>query len=1604
MTHSPNPGNGPEPGVPQRRWSRRLRRYGIPIGIAVVAGVGGGLWWAWLFVNRDLAPLVQNNLSQLLNRPVRVGRVERFSLTGLRFGKTEIPATPTDPDRATVEALEVGFNPLRLLLARTLDLDVTLVNPTLYVEQDRAGRWLDTTIQEQESKGPIRTELKAIRFQKAQAILLPYPKPGRTKIPVQINPATGEALFFDRNRRITYEVSGTSLKGGTFQLQGETVRPSLQTRLTVRGQEFGVAEIDRLIKLPINLDAGRVNGNVEVEWQPEKAPRLTGTARFKDVNLGVTQLPQRLSGATGSLSLQDTLIKLEGVTARLGRIPLRADGEVDTRKGFNLLARVDRVAIPDFLQTFKIRSPLPATGVMRAEARLSGPLQQPVLTGVVRNVSTVRVDRVDVRQVSSQFLLSTARQTLAIQNLRATPAAGGLVTGQGQIRLNRPQGLVFDFRVQDVPGDPIARVYAGGRALPVTVGRVNARAQIIGPVNDVQTIVQWQAPEATYAGTGEVIVSDGNIFLRNTTLQVEGGTVTAQARARGGQWQAVVAGAGVQLSRFSNQLRGQFSGQLALSGRTTSFDPSTVRAQGQVRLSQGISLIDRPLTAQVAWDGQRLNVQQAIATGFQARGFVLARLQGPGAPQITGLDLDVNLQDYSLASFPVNLPDAVNLAGTADFNGRITGTPTAPNVNGSLALQNLNLNGLRFEPYLQGTVNLATGRRADLRVAGQQDLIAASLDGNYRPISLDVRRGEAIATGRRQGELFRVSVQQFPLDGLQLPGTVAGLGQVRGRLSGDFALNLRTNSLVGENVIVANPRIGNLQGDQAQANFTFANGVARLVGSEFRKGESRYSLNGSLDLRNRDPRFQGEVLISQGRIQDILTTLQVFRLDDLGRGLEPPAYGRAADLATVPVGLPQSSILNQLRRFSEINALLQKTAGDRQNLGAPEFADVRGVFGGKITVSGSPRTGVNAQFDLQAQNVEWRPFRPYQEVNNGRVVQNDNRVITAREVIVRGSFEDGVLNLLPLRLQVGEGLITFSGQLGGNNLAAQLRVANFPIEELTDLYPLPIGVTGKLNGTATISGSRANPQAVGELSLVDGSLNGTQIETVRSEFGYTNARLNFSARAAVSGPEPIRIVGNIPYRLPFATVYPNSNEISLTVNVQNEGLAIVNLLVPQVAWQGGQGSVQLRAGGTLFRPQLTGEITLQNGTVAIQALPDPLTNVTGQIRLTGDRIQVQSLQGRYGNGDVAVRGILPIFASLPATDPDAANPLSLDLTGISINLKGLYQGGVDGQVVVQNTAFEPQIGGGIRLSRGQVQLAASGAAPGTGAGAGGGNDELQRVEFQNLVITLGNGVQIVNQPLLNFVATGDLTINGPFGDLRPEGTISLRSGQVNLFTTQFVLARGYPQTAIFEPQRGLDPVLNVRLVASVPEVTRARIPTSNVASEVSDDPTPATNLGSLQTVRVEARVNGPASQLADSLELTSSPARSRTEIVALLGGTFINTLGRGDTTLGLANLAGSALLTNIQGFIGNALGLSEFRLFPTVTTDERNEGGSTLGLAAEAGIDITRSLSFSVLRILTSDQPTQFGLRYRVNDNIILRGSTDFSGENRAVVEYESRF
>nr|WP_290221935.1 translocation/assembly module TamB [Trichocoleus desertorum] len=1628
MTQTPPSGNEPTP--PNRRlWLLLLSRSSATVGVLLLAGIAGGAWWAWNFVHNDLAPLIEKNLSQTLSRPVELGEVDRFDLNSIRFGASAVPATPTDPDRLGVAAVEVEFNLLQLLLTRTLKPSITLVKPTIYVEQAKSGEWISTRVKAQEEAGLIKTDLDVIRFRDAGIVLIPYPVAQRDKVAIAFQQVNGAANFFDQNQRVAFEASGQPLRGGKLRLKGESQLRAQQTKLQIRAQDLLASDISRILDLPLDFQAGRVDGTIAVLANPDEPVKLEGRAELKTVTAQVRQVPQPFRQAKGFVRFQGQQIALENVSTFYGKLPIQVVGTLNTQSNYDLRGRLNPVSVANLLDTLKVEElPFATAGEVRGAFRLSGPIEKPVLAGTVVTTKTARIDKVDFSRISSNFALVTAESKVIFDQIRATPEVGGTVTGSGGIKFGAEGGLVLDFAGQNLPGDAIAQTY--GTELPTSIGLVSGKAQIYGPLGgNLQTAVQAQAPNAAGGivsanaqfaeGRWQALVKaqdiqlsrfeqvppqfrgqlSGEIALSGTTentqanaiqaagkafLNVVGGTVAlSNISLNQGRWQALADVSQIQLPRLSPDLRGQLSGALQLAGTTEAFDLSAVQAAGRVRLSEGLAIVQQPLIATVRWTGENLLVQEATAPNVSASGIIAVRTEGENAPEVTSLNLNVQARDYALNALPFAVPETFQLAGRADFTGRLTGTPTAPNVAGNLRLNQFALNGVPFEPVLTGNVRV-TGQGVNLAVAGDRDRVELALDPNNQPRAFFIQRDEAIAQGKAQGDQLLVNVQSFPLAALNLaPGAQFGLGNVAGLLSGNFDVNLKQSTVVGE-VAIAKPALGTIVGDEFRGRFRYANGIAALTGGELRIGQSQYLLAGNVLQTAAGPQFKGQIDIAQGSLQDILATLQWFELQDITRGLGAPTYGRAADVQTVAVGLPETPLQTQLRRFSEIETLLSQQVALRDAASPlPDLADLEGNFTGNISFAGSPEAGISLNFDVQGQDWQWDEY-------------------TADLVVLNGSFENGVLTLLPLRFQSGDTLVAFSGQVGGQTQSGQLQIENLSLETLDQFVTLPLDITGELNATATLAGSLMNPQAVGELSLAEGTLNGTSIETARGSFNYNNARLNFGSTVLVNGPEPLTVAGSIPAALPFSTP-PTSNEISLDVDVRNEGLALLNALTPQAAWVDGQGQVTLQVRGTLEQPIATGIATFQDATFTAQALPEPLTNVNGTIRFDRDRILVEGIQGQFSQGQVVAQGILPIFEDFRPGNPDVATPLTVNLDKISLNLKGLYRGGVEGQVIVTGNALEPRIGGEIRLANGQVQLPDTSEAT-TATATPTSLDESESstaFRFNDLRLTLGSNLQIVRQPILNFIASGDITLNGTLDNLRPDGTIRLRTGQVNLFTTRFTLARGYPQTAVFTPDQGLDPTLDIQLITSVPEVTRSRTVSTLSPSEIED--VPATSLGALQTVRIEATATGHASELFDNLELTSSPSRSRNEIIGLLGGGFVNTLGRGDSTLGLANLAGSALLTNIQGVIGNALGLSEFRLFPTIVTSEESRS-STLGLAAEASVDITENVSASVLRVLTADQPTQFGLRYRLSEEFLLRGSTDLSGDSRAVLEYETRF
>ncbi|OCR02192.1 hypothetical protein BCD67_06110 [Oscillatoriales cyanobacterium USR001] len=1313
----------------------------------------------------------------------------------------------------------------------------------------------------------------------------------------------------------------------------------------------------------------------------------------------------RALGSLDKLNLNAIAIQAQGLTINVGDGTLKAGGKLEGGEWQGLII-ADAIAL----------NPIINAGLPFVEGDPKSQLE---------NLQSLD------GKVSGQIRIAGPSENITLKAITAF-ANGQIVTNQlgtiiAQTSLDKNRWQAF-IETKSLPinnlEETLRKIGLLNQSLPSEInGLLDGRMRLSGDLNNL-------TKEAILA------LAEGELQLDNS-----GGIVRGKGELTAGNWRATIGGDRIALSRFQKALESQrsrlqasglisqaqnlpilgglFRGQINLSGPLT-FNPQAVKAGGILQLSE-LPILKQPFAALFNWNGKRLEVEKAATPGFETSGFFEMDFSGKGLPSLANLDFNVKLSNFDLNALAINAPAALKnvsgpqiLAGKADFVGRISGSLADIKLVGDLQLRDFVVNQVAFESVLFGTINAELGKGLDLRLAGQKDQIQLALNQTYLPTAFLIRRGDAIANGNVENDVLKINLVQFPLDTLNLtPAKDVGLGQVTGLASGKInipgwklPLNLAALQAGGQ-ISINQPAIGHIKGDNFQGEFKYANGVATLNNAQLQVRQSQYLISGMVKAGN-NPEFSGKVKVEKGNLQDVLLTLQYFNLSDLARGLKAPIYGTAADLQTVAVGMPDARLIEQLRRLAEIQVILDNQRQAQTASKIPPLADLQGNFGGEISFLGSLQTGIQAKFNLLGSDWRWGSY-------------------LAEKLSVEGSFQDGILTVLPLEINSGKTAIGFSGQVGPQGQSGQLRVKNMSLEELAKIVELPyLDVTGNLNLRAAIAGSLQNPQATGELSLVDGTLNREPIKNAQGSFSYNNARLNFSGIALITATEPIDLRGSLPFPLPFVkdAVRPDNDKISLNVNLKNEGLAVINLLTPAITWVDGKGNVQIQVGGTLQQPVAEGIATIENATVRSQVFPDPLTGLTGVIRFEGDRIRVESAKGMLSKGEVTAVGVIPLARSFDSDDRDRANQLTVTLDKLAVNLKGLYRGAANGQVIVGGTAIRPQLGGRIDLSNGQVFLATTGSvaattevqnnqqtdseseeSPSNSSGFNASQNNPFEIGFNNLRLNLGKKVEVTSPPILSFLATGGLTVNGTLDDIRPQGVIKLTAGAVNLFTTQFRLDRGYPQTATFVPSQRLDPTLDVRLVTSVPEVTRFVTPTSAVSSEIADNPR-GINSGSARSIRIQALAKGRASQLAENIELRSSPSRSETELVALLGGSFVQTLGAGDSTLAIANLAGAGLFSNIQSAVTNATGLTEFRLFPTRIRkqEEAASSSSTLGLGLEVGQDITQNLSASVIRVLAPNQPTEFTLRYRLNDNVLLRGSTDLQGDNRATIEYEVKF
>ncbi|KAL5144978.1 hypothetical protein HKD37_06G015148 [Glycine soja] len=325
-------------------------------------------------------------------------------------------------------------------------------------------------------------------------------------------------------------------------------------------------------------------------------------------------------------------------------------------------------------------------------------------------------------------------------------------------------------------------------------------------------------------------------------------------------------------------------------------------------------------------------------------------------------------------------------------------------------------------------------------------------------------------------------------------------------------------------------------------------------------------------------------------------------------------------------------------------------------------------------------------------------------------------------------------------------------------------------------------------------------------------------------------------------------------------------EVRVDVDIKDGGMMLVTALTPYANWLHGSADIMLEARGTVDQPVLNGYASFRRASISSPVFRNSLTNFGGIVHMKSNRLSIPSLESRIGRkGKLLVKGNLPLRTKEPALN----DKIEFKCEVLEVQAKNILSGQVNSQVQITGSILQPNISGNIKLSQGEVYLphdkggAASNGFPSypsavprggidksyasryisqyfgsesaslmakNSQSSGSVNESIQvekdmeevqikpniGIRLSDLKLVLGPELKIVYPFILNFSVSGELELNGLAHPkcIKPRGTLAFENGEVDLVATQVRLKREHLNVARFEPDNGLDPMLDLTLVGS----------------------------------------------------------------------------------------------------------------------------------------------------------------------------------------------
>ncbi len=411
------------------------------------------------------------------------------------------------------------------------------------------------------------------------------------------------------------------------------------------------------------------------------------------------------------------------------------------------------------------------------------------------------------------------------------------------------------------------------------------------------------------------------------------------------------------------------------------------------------------------------------------------------------------------------------------------------------------------------------------------------------------------------------------------------------------------------------------------------------------------------------------------------------------------------------------------------------------------------------------------------------------------------------------TYAEGI-TLNQLRLGLRQATLAMDGRLTPT-LAMTASVDKLPASLLTLLMP-ELDVTGTLQATAELKGSLAKPAGrvtfdALDLRMQSGPGRALPAVKLNATAMLDGMAAQINARCDAGANAVLNVRGQAP-------LSPDG-----LLDLDATGTVNLKLLDPLLTAEGqrarGQITLVSKFTGTLAAPVITGTAQLANGDVRDHILGAHITNIKGRLRAENGVLSVDQFEGRAGQGTIAINGTIsllkpdiPVNLTIIARD---ARPLASDRLTATLNSDLFISGLAAGQM---------KVAGAVLIKRAEIRIhermpANIAVLKITRPGSVGTTDEPSPKQDSNLrlnlTITATDSIFVRGRGVDAELA-GTIKLRGTTTNPKPEGSFSLRRGQLSLVGKTLTFTKG---VVSFEGSSLADPSLNFVASTSSDNIT-----------------------------------------------------------------------------------------------------------------------------------------------------------------------------------------